>query len=445
MACGLMGGLPVTSVIIRGSVNINAGSETKLSAIFHGVLLLVCVMLAPTWLNMIPLSCLAAILLMTGYKLASPKLFKTMWMEGRSQFLPFVITLVAIVATDLLIGIAIGLTVSLLFILASNLNRPIRQVIEKHVGGEIRHIELANQVSFLNKAALEKTMREAPSGSHLLLDARRTHYIDPDILSLIREFKDVTAPAHDVKVSLRGFRDKYQLEDDIQFVDYTTRELQSQLTPAKVLQILQEGNDRFCSGHRLDRDLKISGPDEVSKEHPMAVIFSGIDPRTPSELIFDLGLGDVFSIRMAGNVVGPNVIGSMEYGCVVGGAKLIVIMGHTRSGLVQYAIDQTCTTSYGKDLSCCPSLRPVLDQIKESITDTDCRELQHASHEKRASIIDAASRRNVARCVKRVVQQSPAIQRLVDEHQVAVVAALFNVDTGNIEFLLQDSIGLLTD
>jgi carbonic anhydrase len=445
VACGLLGGLPVTSVIIRGSVNVNAGSQTKLSAVFHGVLLLVCVMLVPTSLNMIPLSCLAAILLMTGFKLASPKLFSDMWSEGRSQFLPFVITLVAIVATDLLIGIAIGLTVSLLFILASNLNRPIRQIIEKHVGGEIRHIELANQVSFLNKAALEKTMREAPSGSHLLLDARRTDYIDPDVLSLIREFKDVTGPAHQVKVSLRGFRDKYHLEDNIQFVDYTTRELQSQLTPSRVLQILREGNDRFRSGHRLDRDLRIGGIDDSPKEHPMAVIFSGIDPRTPSELIFDLGLGDIFSIRMAGNAIGPNVIGSMEYGCVVGGAKLILVMGHTQSGLVQYAMDQACVVPNGKDLSCCPSLRPILDQIRQSITDSDFRELPHASPERRSEIIDAASRRNVSRCVRQVVQQSPAIGRLVEEHQVAVVGALFDVSTGRIEFLLGDSVGLVPE
>lgn len=435
IACGMLGGLPVTSVVIRGSVNVGAGSETKLSAIVHGVLLLVCVMLAPTWLNMIPLSCLAAILLMTGFKLASPKLMRSMWNEGKSQFLPFIITLSAIVATDLLIGIAIGLVVSILFILSSNLTRPIRQVIEKHVGGEVRHIELANQVSFLNRASLESTLRSAPSGSHILLDARRTDYIDPDILSLIREFKEVTAPAHNVQVSLKGFRDKYQLSDDILFADYTTRELQAQLTPNRVLQILKEGNERFCSGHRLDRDLRVTGDGDLKKEHPMAVIFSGIDPRTPAELIFDLGLGDVFSIRMAGNAIGPNVVGSMEYGCIVGGAKLILVLGHTRSGLVEHAIDQTCSPQNGSRLEQCPNLQPIISQIQQSIDPSECMAHQTADPATQQRIVDASSRRNVIQCVRQVINQSSAIAELVTQNQVAIVGAIFDVDSGRVEFL----------
>jgi carbonic anhydrase len=442
IACGLLGGIPVTSVIIRGSVNISAGSETKLSSVFHGVLLLVCVLLAPTWLNMIPLSCLAAILLMTGFKLASPKLIRSIWKEGNSQFIPFIVTLLSIVATDLLIGISIGLFVSLIFILASNLTVPIRQVIEKHVGGEIRHIELANQVSFLNRAALEGVLREAPSGSHILLDARRTNYIDPDILSLIREFKEVTGPVNKIQVSLRGFRSKYQLTDDIQFVDYTTRELQEQLTPSRVLQILVEGNDRFRLGNRLDRDLKISGPEEASKVHPMAVVFSGIDPRTPAEIIFDLGLGDLYSIRMAGNAIDSNAIGSMEYGCVVGGAKLILILGHTRSSLVEYALDQACSNANGQAWASCPHLDPILNQIRESIDLAACQRYQKATAVERNQIVDEISRKNVIRCVHQLVNQSQAIRQRIQEQRVAVVGGLFDVASGSVELLLDDSIGL---
>ena len=229
---GLLGGMPVTSVIVRSSVNINAGGQTKLSAIFHGVLLLVCVMLLPAWLNLIPLSCLAAILLVTGIKLASPKLVKQMWSEGRYQFIPFAVTVVAIVLTDLLVGIVIGLAVSIGFILNSNLRRPIRRFVEKHLGGDVLHIELANQVSFLNRAALDKVLDDVPRGGHVLLDAQNTDYIDPDVLDLIRDFKEQTAPARGVEVSLLGFRNKYQLEDQIQYVDYSTRELQSGDHPA---------------------------------------------------------------------------------------------------------------------------------------------------------------------------------------------------------------------
>ncbi len=254
MVSGLVGGLPVTSVIVRGSVNVGMGAKSKLSAILHGALLLVCVMLFPIYLNMIPLAALAAILLVTGFKLASPALFRQMWQEGRYQFAPFMLTLVSIVLTDLLIGILIGLAVSALFILNSNMRLPIRRIVEKHLTGDVIHVELANQVSFLKRAALDKLFAGVPSGSHILIDASDTDYIDPDILSLIRDFKYNRGPARGVRVSLRGFRNKYKLNDDIQFADYSTRELQDRVSPVQVLEILRDGNRRFQEGRRLTRD-----------------------------------------------------------------------------------------------------------------------------------------------------------------------------------------------
>ena len=164
LVSGLIGGLPITTVIVRSSVNINAGGKTKLATIAHGALLLVSVVFLPAWLNLIPLSCLAAILLVTGIKLASPALVKRMWDEGRYQFVPFALTVVSIVLTDLLIGVLIGMMVSIGFILRSNVRRPLRRVVEKHLGGEVIHIELANQVSFLNRAALDRALNQIPRG-----------------------------------------------------------------------------------------------------------------------------------------------------------------------------------------------------------------------------------------------------------------------------------------
>ncbi|MFZ3013795.1 MAG: SulP family inorganic anion transporter, partial [Nitrospira sp.] len=201
VACGLVGGLPVTSVIIRSSVNVNAGGQTKLATLVHGVLLLVSVPLIPTWLNTIPLSCLAAILLMTGIKLASPALMTQMWAEGRYQFIPFAATLTAIVFTDLLIGFVIGLVVAIGFILNSNMRRPVHRFVEKHLGGDVVHIELANQESFLNRAALSQVLAEVPRHGRVLLDALNTDYIDPDVLDLIRDFKEQTGPARGIDVS----------------------------------------------------------------------------------------------------------------------------------------------------------------------------------------------------------------------------------------------------
>lgn len=442
VASGMVGGLPVTAVVIRGSVNVTTGSQTKLSAIWHGLLLLLCVMFFPTYLNTIPLSCLAAILLVTGFKLASPKLFRQMWSEGRYQFLPFIVTLVAIVVQDLLIGVLIGLGVSLVFILYSNLRRPIRRIVEQHVGGDVLHIELANQVSFLNRAALEQALREAPRGSHVLLDARRTDYIDPDVLNLIREFKNVTAPVYDVQVSLRGFRDKYHLDDEIQFVDYATRELQEKLTPEQVLQILIEGNERFTSGRPLERDLGRQVNNGQVPSAPMAVIFSGIDSRSPAELIFDLGLGDVFTIRNPGHVVGPGSLGGMEYACLIGRTKLILIMGHTGSNVVTYSIEHFCSPQDAEELTGCSNLESILLEIQKSMTPSACSTIKNASAEGKAALVEEVARRHVARSVQQIIEQSETIRRLVKENRVAVVGAMYDVASGKVEFLLEDAVGL---
>ncbi|MBI2808650.1 MAG: bifunctional SulP family inorganic anion transporter/carbonic anhydrase [Planctomycetes bacterium] len=437
---GLLGGIPITSVIVRSSVNINAGGKTKLAAIFHGVLLLVCVMFLPTYLNQIPLSCLAAILLVTGIKLASPALVRQMWAGGRYQFGPFLVTLVAIVFTDLLIGILIGLAVSISFILYSNLRRPLRRVIEKHIGGEVLRIEFASQVSFLNRAALEKTLRQIPRGGHVLLDARHTDYIDPDVLDLIRDFKDTIAPAHGVQVSLRGFRDKYQLQDDIQFVDYSTRELREKMTPAQVLEILLEGNERFRTGRQIARDSDRSRGATARGQHPIAVILSCIDSRSPAELIFDLGLGDIFSVRVAGNVISPKVLGSMEYSCAVAGAKLILIMGHTQCGAVTASVNLTCSAKSAEQATGCQHLEPIIQDIQHSIDPTICQRLDQFSDGDREAFIDAVARRNVQHALKQVIEQSYAIARLIREGKIAVVGALYDVASGQIELLSDEPV-----
>ena len=253
LVAGLIGGIPVTSVIVRSSVNMNSGAVTKRSAIFHGVLLLLCAVFLPTLLKRIPLSCLAAILMVTGFKLASPKIARAMWEEGWNRFLPYVITVISIVLTDLLIGVLVGLVVSTAFILASNLNRPLRHIVEKHVSGDVHRFELASQLSFFNRAILNAALRKIPRGGHVLLDARNTVYIDPDVIDFIKEYRDAMAPARGVNVSLLGFQDRHLIDDDIQYVDYVSRDLQQNMTPAQVFDVLKDGNERFRENRPLTR------------------------------------------------------------------------------------------------------------------------------------------------------------------------------------------------
>lgn len=435
---GLVGGLPVTSVIVRSSVNVGMGAKTKLSAILHGVLLVVCVALFPIYLNMIPLSALAAILMVTGFKLANPSLFRQMWKEGRYQFTPFLLTLVSIVLTDLLVGILIGLAVSLLFILNSNLRRPIRRIVETHLGGEVLHIELANQVSFLKRASLDKIFIEAGPGTNLLIDASGTDYIDPDVLSLIRDFKNNRGPAHGVTVSLRGFRDKYKLADDVQFADYSTRELQDRVTPEQVLDFLREGNRRFRTGNRLTRDFGRQVDATAAGQTPLAAVLSCIDSRVPAELVFDLGIGDIFSVRVAGNVIGSKSLGSIEYGVGVAGVKLVLVLGHTRCGAVTSSVQLLGDNKNVEQETGCEHLNSIVEEIGHCIDGAEFPRFKAMDREQQLEFVDEIAKRNVLRTVKEVIARSSVIRNATLEGRVLVVGAIYDVSSGNIEFLMDE-------
>lgn len=433
---GFLGGLPMTSVIIRSSVNINAGGQTRLSAIFHGVLLLVFVAFLPTTLNRIPLSCLAAILIVTGFKLASPKLVRQLWDEGIYQFAPFILTVVAIVLTDLLVGILIGLAVSVSFILNSYMRAPIRRVLEKHLTDEVLHVQLASQVSFLKRAALAKVLDDVPRGGHLLLDAQNTDYIDPDVLDLLQDYTRKTAPARGVEVSLVGFRDKYRLEDRIQFMDYSTREMQSALEPAQALSILKEGYERFRTGRRLvSRNLARQVDATAKGQHPIGVVLSCIDSRVPTELIFDAGVGDIFSTRVAGNVLSRKILGSIEYACAVAGAKLVLVMGHTRCGAVTAAVDLMRQGGSAAEATGCDHVEHVLEDLRKAIDPKGCRALDYASTEEKQAFVNRTARENVLLTMRAIPQQSGTLARLLEQGRIIVVGAMYDVATGTIEFI----------
>jgi MFS superfamily sulfate permease-like transporter len=195
---GLIGGLPVTAVIVRSSANVNAGAKTKASAIMHGTLLLVTVMVIPAFLNKIPLACLAAILITVGYKLVKPSLVASMYRKGTDQFIPFIVTIIAILFTDLLIGIAIGIAVGLIFVLKTNFHQALFSV------NEDRNylIRLNKDVSFLNKAVLRKTFRQIPNGSYVIIDGSRSAFIDQDILETINDFRE-SASNRSIEIELK--------------------------------------------------------------------------------------------------------------------------------------------------------------------------------------------------------------------------------------------------
>jgi MFS superfamily sulfate permease-like transporter len=212
---GLLGGLPMTSVIVRTTANVKAGGKTKLSTIAHGIFLLVAVIAIPGILNRMPMACLAAILIMIGLKLASPKVFKHMWKAGKYQFIPFIVTVIAVVLTDLLKGVGIGLAVSIFFILKGNMKLAYFFKKERHHEGETIYIDLAQEVSFLNKAAIKQTLAHLPRNSKLVIDAGNTVYIDYDVLELIRDFLNYGSKDKNINVRLKNFKKAYEMEDAV--------------------------------------------------------------------------------------------------------------------------------------------------------------------------------------------------------------------------------------
>lgn len=207
MVSGLLGGLPMTAVIVRSSANVNAGGRTKMSAIFHGLLLLLSLLFIPGIINQIPLSCLAAILLVIGYKLARITLFKHMWHRGIEQFIPFVVTVIAVVFTDLLMGVGIGMVFGVFYILRTNLRNPYFYHIEKQGDRKVIRLKMAEEVSFLNKAAIQYSLNQIPNESTVIIDGSNSRYIDPDVLEIMHNYKHhafskgIIVQFHEVKKS----------------------------------------------------------------------------------------------------------------------------------------------------------------------------------------------------------------------------------------------------
>ncbi|SNS41699.1 Sulfate permease, MFS superfamily [Ekhidna lutea] len=200
---GMIGGLPITQVIVRSSANIQSGGKTKLSPIFHGVLLLISAIFIPNILNLIPLSSLAAILIVVGYKLAKPSLFKKMYAAGRSEFIPFMVTILGIIFTDLLIGIIMGLVVGIFHILYNNFRKPyVVKTLQENGETKLR-LELSENLTFLNKASIIETVSHLPDDSDITIDASRSHFIHPDIMEIFDDFRQ-NAEYRNIKLEIIG-------------------------------------------------------------------------------------------------------------------------------------------------------------------------------------------------------------------------------------------------
>ena len=419
---GMIGGMPITQVIIRSSVNQQSGGRTKASTIIHGILLLVSIIVIPKVLNLIPLSTLASILLVVGFKLAKPSLFKKMYNQGKSQFIPFLVTIIGIILTDLLVGIALGMVIAIFIILRNNYKIPYTMKRENLEGkGKIK-IVLSEDVTFLNKATIQKSLEQIPKYSTVEINAANTHFIHHDIIEIIENF-EVNAKARNINVSIidlyKGKQHKPLQHFEVKIIKTQTKEIQENLTPKDAHRILVEGNQRFIQNINAERNLKTQVIETSRGQYPFAVILSCIDSRVPAELVFDQGIGDIFSVRVAGNVINKDVLGSMEYACKVAGSKIVVVMGHTKCGAVTAAYENI---AIGNITGLLLKIKPAVDAIK-----TEKEELN-------GNTIEKIIIKNIQLSIERIRKESVILSEMEKNNEIEIVGALYSVSTGKVEF-----------
>jgi len=419
ISSGLIGGLPLTQVIVRSSINIQSGAKTKVSGFIQGILMLLTVIFIPAVLNKIPLASLAAILMVVGYKLARPEVFKTMYKAGMYHFVPFCVTILGLVFTNMLIGMCIGLTAALFSILLENYKSAF-YFNESHIGNKTI-LRLSEHVSFLNKANIQQTLEQLPDYSEVIIDATRSKYIDYDVFEIIENFK-IEAQQKHIKLTIENLRGFGVLEP-VENARAPTYDTQQALTPATVLTLLKEGNERFVNNLKSHRNLLEQINDTRQGQFPIAIILSCMDSRTSVELIFDQGLGDVFSVRVAGNVINDDILGSMEYACKLAGSKLIVVLGHSHCG----AIKGACAKVELDHLS------GLLHKIKPAVDAVHAEEsLEITANDD--GLVQKVADKNVQLTVEQIRSKSPLLDAMVKSGDCGIVGAMHDIETGKVEF-----------
>ena len=201
-----------------------------------------------------------------------------------------------------------------------------------------------------------------------------------------------------------------------------TKEMQAAITPAMALELLKEGNKRFVNNLKINRNLLQQASETSDGQHPVAVILSCIDSRTSAELIFDQGLGDVFSVRIAGNIINEDILGSMEFGCKVAGSKIIVVLGHTKCGAIKGACDHV---EMGNLTALLSKIRPAVD---DELTTTENRSSSNGDFVEKVAII------NVKRTVKSIIERSPILKEMIEKGEIEIIGGIHNITDGKVNF-----------
>ncbi len=420
---GFLGGIAITSVIVRSSVNIEAGGQTKLSTIIHGLLLLVSVLFLSSIINLIPLASLAAILLVVGYKLASISVFKGLYKRGWNQFIPFVLTVVFIVLTDVLTGVLIGSALSIFFLLRSNYYNPFYIENIKYVQDKVIKLELSNEVSFFNKASIKNILWSVPDNSKLLIDATFTSYIDPDVIDILNDFQNTAAVDHNIDVNIIGLKDKYVSGEEVDFYRKTKAEIKAKTTPIEILGYLKEGSTTYASRNLMSRKVNSADLIEYLNEDPLAVVVTSIDLREPLNMMLNTTIGDLVSLRTAGHILNAQNILNLEISSRDQGAKLVLFYGNSDNSIIKKALKNHLDNT-PSNLS--------------SLIDNALKNAQFSERDLKSESIDTLSNEivnfNIEKAKADLVNNSAYFKEAISKGTVGIASAFFNREDQSIVF-----------
>ncbi|MDF3822122.1 carbonic anhydrase, partial [Leptospira sp. 96542] len=260
-----------------------------------------------------------------------------------------------------------------------------------------------------------------PSGSKLIIDATNCNYIDDDILEIIENFRDYVAKSQEIQLNIIGMKSSYELNDQVQFVNILDRDAQQKLTPEEILNILKRGNERFVKGKWSEKYFKHQVNATAFGQNPIAVVLCCIDSRTSPEIIFDTGLGDVLSIRIAGNIVSEEILGSLELSCEKIGTKLIVVLGHSNCGAVSSALNLL------KD----GNISSITEKIEKSIDRNELiKNLQPLGDESFNNIVKT----NTKNSIQKILDGSPVIANKVKNNEYKIVSGFYDTSSGIVSF-----------
>ncbi len=323
---GLFGGLPMTAVIVRGSVNVSAGARSKQSTIIHGILIVLSVMMLASVMNLIPLASLAAVLIYTGYKLLQPSLFKEFYHKGWNQLIPFVVTVFAIVFTDLLIGVFVGIIVSFIFIVKEDYKGTVLKVIDL---GRRKRIILGENITFLHKPKLVNLLNEMQPNTIVEFDGSRNFYMDRDIVEVIEEFKN-KAQQNNIELILGGIKhmdlNKEELHKNMK-QSYDRLFLNNEKWVAEKLKLDPQYFSRLANG-----------------QTPQYLFIGCSDSRVPANEITGTEPGEMFVQRNIANMVvhtDVNLMSVVQYSVEVLNVKHVIVCGHYGCGGVKAAMEET--------------------------------------------------------------------------------------------------------